>query len=193
MSPSSPRLGAPIAFVLALALAACGGSTASDPATSTDGDSGADATEPAAASDSATDDETGNLCAIVPSDQVETALGASHDGGVGDDSFLTGGATCRFTVDADHVLDVETSEQTRDEWFEAIETVGLTDEPVEGVGEEAYRAAETALGGPGARFTAWSDGHEVGVTVYSDVEQATTFAAAQAIAEAVLAEATAAE
>jgi hypothetical protein len=85
------------------------------------------------------------------------------------------------------VLDVEASDQTRDEWFAAIETVGLTDEVVEGVGEEAYRAPETALGGPGARFTAWSNGHEVGVTIYSDESQEVTFAAAQAIAEALLA------
>ena len=199
MSISPLRLGAPVA-ILAFALVACGGSTASnsiesttgDQAASTAGDSGTDASDSAAASDPSAG-ETGGLCAIVPSDEVETALGAPHDGGVGDESFLTEGTTCRFTADADHVLDVETSEQTRDEWFEAIETVGLTDEPVEGVGEEAYRAAETALGGPGARFTAWSEGHEVGVTVYSDVDQATTFAAAQAIAEAILAEVTSAE
>jgi hypothetical protein len=129
----------------------------------------------------------GGLCDLVPIEEVETALGMATDGGVGDESIAFGGETCRFTGDTDHVVDVETSEQTRDEWFEAIETVGLTDEVVEGVGEEAYRAAETALGGPGARFTAWADGHEVGVTIYSDQPQDVTFAAAQAIAEAVLA------
>ena len=61
-------------------------------------------------------------------------------------------------------------------------------EAVEGVGEEAYRAAGTALGGPGARFTAWADGIDVGVTVYSDVAQEVSFATARAIAEDLLAQ-----
>ncbi|HET6745964.1 MAG TPA: hypothetical protein VFH90_08990 [Candidatus Limnocylindria bacterium] len=130
--------------------------------------------------------EAAGLCARVPIDQVDLALGMQTDGGVDDESFLTGGLTCRFTGDAEHILDVELSEQTHDDWLEAIETVGLNDEPVEGVGDEAYRAAGTALGGPGARFTAWSEGFDVGVTIYSDVDQAVSFAAAQAIAEALL-------
>ena len=123
----------------------------------------------------------------MPIDEVETALGMSTDGGIGDTSFLSDGETCRFTGDADHVLDVDASAQSRDEWFEAIETVGLTDEVVEGVGEEAYRAPETALGGPGARFTAWSNDYQVGVTIFSDEPQDVTFAAAPSIAEALLA------
>jgi hypothetical protein len=182
-------------LALVLALAGCGG--AADTPDEADATDASMASQSAAASDDPTagDDavasedggEAAGLCAIVPIDQVETALGMSTDGGVDDESFLSGGFTCRFTGDADHVLDVETSDQTRDEWFEAIETVGLTDEEITGVGEEAYRAAETALGGPGARFTAWSNGHEVGVTIYSDEPQEVTFAAAQAIAEAVLA------
>ena len=185
MSTLRLRAGALAFPVLMFALAACGGSSTQSPATGGDatptaaGATDAESTEPA--------EETGTLCDLVPIDQVETALGATTDGGVGDTSFLSGGETCRFTADADHVLDVEMSEQSRDEWFESIETVGLTDEEVDGVGEEAYRAAETALGGPGARFTAWADGREVGVTIYSDVDQEVSFAAAQAIAEAMLA------
>jgi Protein of unknown function (DUF3558) len=183
------RYGTLVPFLI-LALAACGGtSEASSQSTASADDSTA---SQAAATDgeaAATDDgaSAAGLCALVPIDQVETALGMTTDGGVDDESFLSGGFTCRFTGDADHVLDVSTSEQTRDEWFEAIETVGLTDEEVTGVGEEAYRAPETALGGPGARFTAWADGFEVGVTIYSDEPQEVTFAAAQAIAEPVLA------
>jgi hypothetical protein len=191
MSTLRFRAGA-IAFpILLVVLAACGGATQStdEPTASAD----ASASSQAVASDGGAaategDDATSSaLCALVPIEQVETALGMTTDGGVGDESFLSGGFTCRFTGDDEHVLDVETSEQTRDEWFEAIETVGLTDEEVTGVGEEAYRAAETALGGPGARFTAWEGGREVGVTIYSDEPQEVTFAAAQAIAEAVLA------
>ena len=180
------RPGVVSAVTLSLALAACGGST-----TTTQAPSSGTASSAAAASDvpdaSQPAETAGGLCDLVPIEQVETALGMTTDGGIGDESFLTGGETCRFTGDADHVLDVSTNEQTRDEWFEAIETVGLTDEEVTGVGEEAYRAAETALGGPGARFSAWADGREVGVTIYSDAAQEITFAAAQAIAEAVLA------
>jgi len=181
------RLGAVGALALVLILAACGGSTSSPseaaPSASQAGVPGA--SEPAATTETGENEAT--LCDEVPIEQVELALGATTDGGVANDSVLTGGQTCRFTADAEHVLDVETSEQSRDEWFEAIETVGLTDEEVTGVGEEAYRAAETALGGPGARFTAWEDGREVGVTIYSDAAQDVTFAAAEAIAEALLA------
>ena len=178
---------APAGLLLVLILAACGSSPSASAADGADGTDAIAASEEAATTSSEVATTGGGLCSAVPIEQVELALGGSTDGGVGDDSSIFGGETCRFTLDDEHVLDVSASEQTRDEWFEAIETVGMTDEAVEGVGEEAYRAAETALGGPGARFTAWADGHEVGVTVYSDEDQATTFAAAQAIAEAVLA------
>ena len=181
------RSGTPFAAVLlVLILAACGSSPSASAAAEADKADEAVASEEATtASEAAT--TGGGLCSLVPIDQVELALAASTDGGIGDESFLTGGETCRFTADDEHILDVSTSEQGHDEWFESIETVGMTDETVEGVGEEAYRAAETAIGGPGARFTAWADGREVGVTIYSDEDQATTFDAAQAIAEAVLA------
>lgn len=194
MTPAR-RAAMPIGAFLILALAACGGGTdASQDSTTSQaaGDSdAADMSHEPAASEAAVSEATSTdgLCALVPIDQVETALGMTTDGGIGDESFLTGGFSCRFTGDDEHVLDVATSEQTRDEWFEAIETVGLTDEEVTGVGEEAYRAAETALGGPGARFTAWEAGNEVGVTIYSDQPQDVTFAAAEAIALAVLASA----
>lgn len=183
------RAGTIAALLLILVLAACGGADSSTESDAPDDPSAASSLPADSSAAPATGGEpTGaGLCALVPIDQVETALGMSTDGGIGDESILTGGSTCRFTADADHVLDVSLSEQTRDEWFAAIETVGLTDEEVTGVGEEAYRAAGTALGGPGARFTAWADGREVGVTIYSDADQEITFAAAQTIAEAVLA------
>jgi Protein of unknown function (DUF3558) len=191
MSTLRLRVATLAPMFLILVLAACGGtndaSTQSTAAADEVSSSQPAATDGEAAATEADGAAGSALCALVPIDQVETALGMSTDGGIDDESFISGGLTCRFTGDEDHVLDVETSEQTRDEWFEAIETVGLTDEEVTGVGEEAYRAAETALGGPGARFTAWADGREVGVTIYSDEPQDVTFAAAQAIAEAVLA------
>jgi hypothetical protein len=187
-TPAS-RGGAIAALLLMLVLAACGGADTSRQSDAPGGPSAASSLPgDSSAAPASGDEPTGaGLCALVPIEQVETALGMATDGGIGDESVLTGGSSCRFTADADHVLDVELSEQTRDEWFAAIETVGLTDESVEGVGEEAYRAAGTALGGPGARFSAWAGGREVGVTIYSDADQEVSFAAAQAIAEAVLA------
>jgi hypothetical protein len=188
LSTRAFRSRASASLLLVLILAACGGSPeTSTAAPEADADQNAEsqvASEAAAPSEAATGE---GLCSVVPIEQVELALDATTDGGVGDESIVFGGETCRFTADDEHVLDVSTSEQTRDEWFEAIETVGMNDEPVDGIGEEAYRAAETALGGPGARLTAWADGREVGITIYSDVDQETTFAAARAIAEAVLA------
>lgn len=184
MFPRAFRAGASAALLLVLILAACGGSPSTSTAAS-EAEAAAGAASQAAAPNEAAASE--GLCSLVPIEHVELALGSSTDGGVGNESSLTGGETCRFTADDEHVVDVSMSEQSRDEWLEAIETVGLNDEPVEGVGEEAYRAAETALGGPGARFTAWADGREVGVTIYSGVDQEISFAAAQAVAEAVLA------
>ena len=195
MTPAR-RAAMPLGAFLVLALAACAGGTDASQDSSTSqaaGDSHAAGMshEPAASEAAASEAASAadGLCALVPIDQVETALGMTSDGGIGDGSFLTGGFSCRFTGDDEHILDVTTSEQNRDEWFEMIETVGLTDEEVTTVGEEAYRAAETALGGPGARFTAWDAGNEVGVTIYSDEPQDVTFAAAEAIALAVLASA----
>ena len=181
--PQLTRRTAAGSAVLAIGfiLAACGAGTP----TATESEASTSAAASTSAESSAA--EAAGLCAMVPVDQVDQALGMQSDGGVDDESFLTGGLTCRFTGDAEHILDVGLSEQAHDEWLEAIETVGLNDEPVEGVGGEAYRAAGTALGGPGARFTTWSDGLDVGVTIYSDVDQSVSFAAAQAIAEAVLA------
>jgi hypothetical protein len=172
---------------IGLTVAACG---VSGTPTTSQGAAASVAASPSVGSSAAASSEgdpTG-LCAMVPIDQVALALGMQTDGGVDDESILTGGLTCRFTGDADHLLDVELSELAHDQWVDVIETVGLNDEAVEGVGEEAYRAAGTALGGPGARFTAWADGIDVGVTVYSDVDQAVSFAAAQAIVEDLLAQ-----
>lgn len=175
-------------MAIGLTVAACGASgtpTTSQGASSSSAAASSSAESSTAESSAA---EATGLCAMVPMDQVVLALGMQTDGGVDDESILTGGLTCRFTGDAEHVLDVELAELSHDQWLEAIETVGLTDEMVEGVGEEAYRAAGTALGGPGARFTAWADGIDVGVTVYSDVDQEASFAAARAIAEDLLAQ-----
>jgi hypothetical protein len=186
MTTLTPRTGALAGLVLALLVAACG--TSATPTADNTVPPTTEAAQPSQAVSPEDGGEAGGtLCDLAPIEQVELALGGTTDGGVADDSILTGGTTCRFTLDDEHVLDVSTSEQTRDEWFDAIETVGLTDEEVAGVGEEAYRAAGTALGGPGARFTAWADGREVGVTIYSDADQEVTFAAAEAIAQAVLA------
>jgi hypothetical protein len=181
--PQLTRRTAAGSAVLAIGfiLAACGAGTP----TASDSEASTSAAASAPTESSAT--EAAGLCAMVPIDQVDLALGMSTDAGIDDESFLTGGLTCRFTGDAEHILDVELSEQSHDGWLEAIETVGLNDEAVDGVGVEAYRAGGTALGGPGARFTAWSEGFDVGVTIYSDADQAVSFAAAQAIAEAVLA------
>jgi hypothetical protein len=189
--PHFVRAWAGAALVAALVLAGCGPAPVGDgPSAAPSASQPAPSSDPGASETDATTDtgeNGGTLCDQVPIEEVELALGGTTDGGVADDSILTGGTTCRFTVDDERILDVSTSEQSRDEWFDAIEIVGLTDEEVIGIGDEAYRAAGTALGGPGARFTAWADGREVGVTVYSDADQEVAFAAAEAIAQAVLA------
>jgi hypothetical protein len=127
------------------------------------------------------------LCELLPLDQVEIALGAAAVEAEAEKSSIGLGHSCRVTVDEDTILDITRSEkETLDEFKDAFEAVGLTDETVEGLGEFAYRAPGTALGGPGARLAVYTGERHIGVTVYADVSQATMFDASEAIVRALL-------
>ena len=129
----------------------------------------------------------GGLCELLPLDQVEIALGAPAVEAEAKKSSLGLGHSCRVTVDEDTILDVNRSEkETLDEFKDAFEAVGLTDETVEGLGEFAYRAPGTALGGPGARLAVYTGERHIGITVYADGSQATMFDASEAIVRALL-------
>jgi hypothetical protein len=180
-----------VGLALTLVIAACGGSAPADPAGNGSG-SGSGGGAPTAAAQAAAVNDTvltreGGLCELLPVDQVEIALGATAIEAEASKSSLGLGHSCRVTVDEDTILDVNRSEkETVDEFKEAFEAVGLTDETVEGLGEFAYRAPETALGGPGARLAVYTGERHIGVTVYADNDQATMFEASEAIVRALL-------
>jgi len=180
-----------VGLALTLAVAACGGSTgASAPAGG--GSGGGSATAAPEGAGGAGGDDTvltreGGLCELLPLDQVEIALGGAAVDAEAKKSSLGLGHSCRVTVDEDTILDVTRSEkETLDEFKEAFESVGLTDETIEGLGEFAYRAPRTALGGPGARLAVYTGERHIGVTVYADASQATMFEASEAIVRALL-------
>ena len=179
-----------VGLALTLVVAACGGSATTDPAGDASG-GGAPTTAPGAAEAADTNQTVltreGGLCELLPLDQVEIALGAVAVEAEAEKSSLGMGHSCRVTVDEDTILDVNRSEkETLDEFKEAFEAVGLTDETVDGLGEFAYRAPGTALGGPGARLAVYTGERHIGITVYADISQATMFDASEAIARALL-------
>lgn len=182
-----------VGLALTLVIAACGGSATTDPAGGSTGDASTriGGSSPAAVEEAAVKDTVltreGGLCELLPLDQVEIALGAVAVEAEAAKSSLGMGHSCRVTVDEDTVLDVNRSEkETLDEFKDAFEAVGLTDETVEGLGEFAWRAPGTALGGPGARLAVYTGERHIGITVYADGSQATMFDASEAIARALL-------
>src|SRR5688500_5196667 len=178
-------------LTLAIVLAACGGS--SGPATPAEATSGGDtgtaasaAPEQAAGQDNVLTRE-GGLCELVPIELAEQALGAPVVSAESKKSSLGLGHSCRITVDEDTALTMSRSEKaTRAEFEEAFEAVGLTDESVDGLGEAAYRAAGSALGGPGARLAVYTGERHISMTLYADGDQAAMFEASEAIARALL-------
>src|SRR5688500_625071 len=180
---------------LALVIAACGGSSgtatpAADAPTGADAGTAASAASAGAEAGAGADNvltREGGLCELVPIELAEGALGAPIVSAEAKKSSLGLGHSCRITVDEDTELTLSRSEkETRDEFEEAFEAVGLTDESVDGLGEAAYRAAGSALGGPGARLAVYTGERHISVTLYAAGDQAAMFLASEAIARALL-------
>jgi hypothetical protein len=194
MLPARPAL---TGLALALAIAACGGSAATTPlppeaqVAPVADPVGQDAPgAPPAGSGAAILADAGGLCAEIPIAPSELALGAPIAAAIAKESSLGFGTSCRITTAGEATtLDITRSEETTlSEFKEAMDTVGLTDETVPNLGEFAYRAPETALGGPGARLAVFSGVRDFGVTVYAaeGSDQAVLFDASETIARAVI-------
>ena len=175
---------------LSLALAACGGSSApASPAGATSESGGGTASSAPAQGDPNESILTreGGLCKYVPIDLAERALGAPVVSAEAKKSSIGLGRSCRITVDENTALTLSRSEaETLDEFEKDFEKVGLTDEVVDGLGEKAYRAAGTALGGPGARMAVYTGTRHISLTLYAAGDQAAMFEASEAIARALL-------
>jgi hypothetical protein len=176
-------------LALTVAIAACGGTSAVAAPAGVSSESGGAASAVPTKSNA---NETvltreGGLCKYVPIDLAERALGAQVVSAEAKKSSLGLGSSCRITVDENTALTLSRSEpETREDFEKAFDAVGLTDEVVEGLGEKAYRAAGTALGGPGARMTIYTGTRHISLTLYAAGDQAAMFEASEAVARALL-------
>jgi hypothetical protein len=185
-----PRAGAASLLVLSVLLSACG--TAAATPTPKPGATSVPTTPPVATPSAAPSSggggspaqAAGGLCALLPTEPVELALAGTVTKAEAGKSL--GRPYCRLTVDDTHSIDVDGAFESQDAWLKLATQTGMTVEPVTGVGAQAWRAPGTALGRPGARFTAWGGGVSATVTIYSDVPEATLFQAAADIATAAL-------
>jgi hypothetical protein len=177
-------------IALSLALAACGGSSAPATPAGASSESGGGTASSAPAQDDRNESiltREGGLCKYVPIDLAERALGAAVVSAEAKKSSIGLGHSCRITVDENTALTLSRSEpETREAFEKAFDAVGLTDEVVEGLGEKAYRAAGTALGGPGARMAIYTGTRHISLTLYAAGDQAAMFDASEAVARALL-------
>jgi hypothetical protein len=180
MNPSTQpgRFPGLLAAALAILLAACGGtpvSTAAPDANSSE--------VPAPSVDSGA--TVGDLCALVPPELAEAAMGGSVSDGEGGDLFPDG-SFCVFGTDAAAVrVEVQVVEMTREAFDARAGDFGLT-ESVSGVGEAAFVRQTSVQGEVGSWLYAYGNGLAVGVDVQGPDEQAAQLEAMRAIVEAVL-------
>ena len=177
--PTHPGSGSGLlAAALAILLAACGGTPA--PSAAPD----ANATEaPAPSVDSGA--AAGDLCAQLPRELAEAAMGGSVSDGEGGDLFPDGSYCVFGTDDAAVRVEVQTVEMTREAFDAQAGDFGLT-ESVSGVGEAAFVRETSVQGEVGSWLYAYGNGLAVGVDVQGPDEQAAQLEAMRAIVEVVL-------
>ena len=184
-------------LILALALAACGGSApagapADDPVP--DATAAADATpvaDPPAEGNGSTDgtiDVTNGrgLCLAISPDLAASALGSAVDNGKPHYSRTFGSASCTFTaVESTETVKIEYEETTRTKWDEAVDKVGMTDEMLVEVGEKAYQSTDAVFTG-GTRLAAFGNGMAIWVVISKEGDQDRVLPAAREIGLALL-------
>ena len=129
----------------------------------------------------------GGLCELVPIELAEQALGAPIVSAEAKKSSLGLGHSCRITVDEETVLTSAAAKRRRSTNSKRrSRPSGSPTKSVEGLGEAAYRAPGTALGGPGARLAVYTGERHISLTLYADGDQAAMFEASEAIVRALL-------
>jgi len=171
-SPMHPSRAFLIA-VLAVLLAACGGATPSSAAP----------TDSAATSDGGVAED---LCAIVPRELAEAAMGGPVDEGDGGELFPEGSYCVFATDDAAVRVEVQMVEIARSQFDENAETVGLTT-TAPGAAEAAYLRETSVQGVTGTWLYAFSGGRSITVDVQGPDDQAAQLEAMHDIVAAVLA------
>ena len=181
-----------ITLSLALLVAACGGGSAANPGGGSAGGNGSGGGQPAAsapADEPADEPEgAGGLCDLLPQDSAEVALGEPVDGGTYKKSSISGTDICRYTATgSEHAIQIEfKGDVSMADWEHAVGGAGMLDEqPIDGIGEVAYRSDNAVLG-PGTRLVAFDHGTTIWVVMYTDHEPAAVFSAAESVAKDLL-------
>lgn len=164
---------------LAVILVACGGT----PTASSDAPDAGSSDAPAASVEAGA--AVGDLCALVPSELAEAAMGGSVNDGEGGDLFPDGQYCVFGTDDAAVRVEVQTVEMTREAFDAQAGDFGLT-EPVSGVGEAAFVRETSVQGAVGSWLYVYGNGLVVGVDVQGPDDQVAQLEAMRAIAMAVL-------
>jgi len=169
--------------LLGLALVACGSSgTSSAPGSS----AGSEAT---ATPDGGGGQTADGLCGVMTEAMAVAALGGPVGAPQGGDVVpRPNGIYCHYALASDDNVNVEAQlkEMSREE-FTALATRLLMDQPLEGVGEGAFRRATGIVGLPGTSIVVFREGRGVTVSITGEGDAADQLAAAVVIAEAVLA------
>jgi hypothetical protein len=178
-----PRRGPrPLVAGIALLLAACGSAPSASTATSDAVSSPTIA--PAGSVDAG--GGTGDLCAIVPKELAEAAMGGPVADGEGGDLFPDGSYCVFGTDDAAVRVEVQRVEMTREAFDTQAGSFGLT-ETTNGAGEAAFVRETSVQGEAGTWLYAFGDGAAIGVDIQGPDDQAAQLEAARAIVAAVLA------
>ena len=166
---------------LSILLASCGGA----PAVTVDSSDAADeSSDPVASVDPGA--PAGDLCALVPKELAEAAMGGPVNDGEGGDLFPAGSYCVFGTDDAAVRVEVQVVEMTRDEFDTKAGSFGLT-ETTDGAGEAAFVRETSVQGAAGTWLYAFGNGAAVGVDIQGPEDQAAQLAAAKTIVAAVLA------
>jgi len=183
-----------ITLSIALLVAACGGGSAANPSSpggSAGGnESGGDQPAASAPADALADEPegAGGLCDLLPQASAEAALGEPVDGGTYKKSSISGTDICRYTATgSEHALQIEfKGDVSMADWEDAVGGAGMLDEqPIDGIGEVAYRSDNAVLG-PGTRLVAFDHGTTIWVVMYTDHEPSAVFSAAESVAKDLL-------
>jgi hypothetical protein len=168
-----------LAGTLALLLVACGGPPPAS--TAETGQSPAPAASVGAGGGGVAD-----LCAVLPKELAEAAMGATVADGEGGDLFPEGSYCVFATDDAAVRVEVQRVEMTREAFDTQANSFGLT-EVAEGAGEAAFVRETSVQGAAGTWLYAYGNGAAIGVDIQGPDDQAAQLDAARTIVAAVLA------